>query len=178
MTVVKDQYYNPTVDGDFKLHYDANANKGGVQFTPTVTNSIGQIDLKLYKTGSPSGNIWIEIWSDNGSDLPNAKISGSSDVKATTAITETGSPGGTYSFTWSSNVPSLTATTKYWIVVNADYANSTSNYIRVEVKLSDATRVTAAFDGATWTNPSYSYWFNEYYSVPVVTTPSGYSHFM
>jgi len=163
---ILDDLYNPTIDNDFRLHFDANANKGAVQFTPTKSGLIGQIDFKLWKTGSPSGDIWVEIWSDNGSDLPNAQIGGNSIVKTAASVSQTASPGGTYSFTWSASTPSIIAATKYWAVFNCDYANSTSNYISQGNKVTDNTRETAAFDTSSWNAQGYSTWFNQYYIPP------------
>jgi hypothetical protein len=76
--------------------------------------------------GLPTGNVWCEIWSDNGSDKPNAKIGASSaNVNVATLGTDT---GGTYiTFTWSTAIP-VTVGTKYWIIFNGDFTVSSTNY--------------------------------------------------
>jgi hypothetical protein len=98
------------------------------EFVPTYTVPCPRIDVGLIKVGTPTGNFWLEIQTDDGSGKPSnsAVTNGTSATKDVTTITDTELTW--YSFTFTTP-PWLTGGTKYHIVVKGDYSVSTSNYI-------------------------------------------------
>src|SRR3990167_5888647 len=137
----------------------------GQQFTPTIGLNVIQVDLKLFKTGSPTGNIWAEIWSDS-TDLPNAQIGVDS---ATVDVSTLGaSPGAFVTFTWVTG-PSIVANTKYWIVFNGDYAQSdtvNASWMADSDESGGGFSISArSNDGSTWAalSATFDFMFKEYY---------------
>jgi hypothetical protein len=107
----------------------------GHQFTAGASGVINKINLALGKNGSPTGNVWVEIWSDNGSDTPNSIIGGASSTKnvstLSTSDATTRRSEAWDEFTWSSNYPTVVSGTKYWIIIAGNTTFSNTNYIRV-----------------------------------------------
>lgn len=142
------------------------------QFTPTRAGKIDRIDIKIYKTGSPTGNVSVEIWSDNGSDLPNALLGGASaNVDVSTLGAD---PGDFVTFTFTAaNQPTIVASTKYWIVFAGDYTQDTNNCAqwRADSDESGGTStgaVAAATAGPSWTDSGATVdrIFRQYYLPP------------
>jgi hypothetical protein len=90
----------------------------GIRFTADAGGTSGAItpsggvQLAIAAVGT-SCDYHVEIWTDDG-NFPNtspvAQTGGDSDTRTISA------PGDAHQFTWSSNTPSITAGTKYWIV--------------------------------------------------------------
>lgn len=120
-----DKSYDTGDDAASSLRNNTASYKFAQQFTPTQSGSVDQADIKIYKAGTPTGNIWVEIWSDNGSDLPNAQLGGDSNVVDVSTL---GAADGAFvTFTWSSNLPPIVASTKYWLVWDGDFAESATD---------------------------------------------------
>lgn len=96
-------------------------------FTPTSNFSISKVELELRKVNSPTGNIWVEIWSDNGSDDPNAQIG---DDSSTIAASSLSTSDNYESFTFGTPI-SLTSGTKYWIVLTSDRSLDDTNIVEL-----------------------------------------------
>jgi hypothetical protein len=168
---ILDQQNTTTATGANALRYSTSYLKFGQQFIPSVSGNIAEVHLNLYKSGSPSGNVWAELWSDNGSNLPNAQLGTNSDTVSTASIT--GSDVGTsqeITFTFT-NGPAMTSGTKYWIVFNGDYSINTTNWIAITFTDGTdryASGVIAIYAGSSWSagaaNTDYN--FKEYYSLP------------
>ncbi len=95
-------------------------------FKHTATGSIEKLSVLLYKLGSPTDNVTLEIWDNDGSGFPNAVIpNGAANSVAMTTIT-TDSAGVWYDFTFSSP-PILEANTQYHIVVGRSGALDNGN---------------------------------------------------
>jgi len=146
---ILDQSFTTTPDSQASLRYNA-ATKIAQEFITVFTINVQQVDLLLYKTSIPTGNIWTEIWSDTGSDLPSAKIGNSSaNVDVSTLGTDTG--GAYITFTWATAPPTVIGT-KYWLVLNGDYTASTQNFANWKMLSTGgyASGVPAYWDGAQW----------------------------
>jgi hypothetical protein len=91
--------------------------KSAQTFQPSIKKQISAIDLKLSKTGSPDGYVWVEIWNTSG-DLPTSKVidSAVSGKIRTSDIASQGSGGGVYKFYLPKGI-TLEANTRYAIVV-------------------------------------------------------------
>ena len=87
-----------------------------------------QATLYLSRTGTiASGNVWAEIWSDDGTGKPNAIIGSASGTMAASSVSAQ-TTFTLYNFTFSS--PSLlTAGVQYHLVFNGDYLVSTLLYV-------------------------------------------------
>lgn len=176
---ILDQSFTTAPDQQNYLRYDA-ASRLAQQFTPATTNTVSSVDLLLYKAGTPTGNINAEIWSDTGSNLPNAQIgSNSGNVDVSTLTTNTA--GAYVTFTFATPVPT-TAGTKYWIVLDGDYTISDTNH--AAWKRVDAGGYTggimAFYDGASWNSTTFGtttdYNFKQYGDE--IPTAGGHFYFM
>lgn len=168
-----DQQLNPTIDGDFALRFGAaNGVKLAQTFTPAVTGPVGRVSLRLKKTGSPTGNIWVTIESTSSGDPTGSVISQSANVDVSTL---TGSYA-TYNFDFTGGT-SITASTVYAIVLQGDYtingtayavwgADNTGSYAGGEL---------LGYNGTDWNQfgAGADFWFDEYYNLDLIVTQTG-----
>jgi hypothetical protein len=118
-------------------------------FTPSENYDLGKVELELMKVNSPTGNIWVEIWSDNGSDDPNVQIGADSAVVAAATLSTS---DGFIAFTFSSPI-SLTSGTKYWIVLNDNRVKDDTNIVKWCGNIAGlATKGHYHVDQPAWTN--------------------------
>lgn len=117
---------NPTGAGTANKHRDVTGDTYlGQGFTPTVGQPISRIALSLKKTGTPTGNLFVEIWTSSGG-APLALLgAASANVNIATLTTSY----VTYNFDFAAPIP-VVAGTEYFIVLrgtntvnNTDYAN-------------------------------------------------------
>jgi len=95
-------------------------------FTPNVTGNIASIDLKLMKTGTPTGNMWVTLEA-NTAEVP----AGTTLVTSRKMdVSRCPSTGANVRFVFD-NTTSLTAGTSYFWIFNSDYAGSTTAFINV-----------------------------------------------
>ncbi|MEM1966914.1 MAG: choice-of-anchor R domain-containing protein [Nitrososphaerota archaeon] len=123
--------------------------RAATQFTAVQSASVQNLRLvrawcTLAKSGSPSGTLYVRLYSDNnnvpGSSL--ATIGSLSVTSLTTSPTE-------YTFTPASPI-SLTQGTKYWIVVEYS-GGSSSNYVIIYTGTSGNLTIRAYSSDTTWT---------------------------
>jgi hypothetical protein len=161
-----DQYYIDAANNAYALRYSSSYQKHAQQFTPSATKLCDTIDISIYKSASPSGNVWVEIWSDTGADLPNAQIGSDSSTVACSSITDSAYPGTMTTFTFASPI-ALTAGTKYWIVFDGDYAESTTDWVawdNLETGYYEGGRMARMAVGTWYDQSPRDFRFNEYYS--------------
>jgi len=114
-------------DANGALGYDRYQAKLAQKITPASSYAIQKVSVWMNRYNSPSGNVWIEIWSSSGGN-PNALITnGTSDTVSAGGISTTAALVD-FNFT---TPPSLLSGTVYFVVVTRDYGDSTSNYIKV-----------------------------------------------
>ena len=126
-------------------------------FKHTATVSIEKVSVLLYKLGSPTDNVTLEIWDNSGSGFPNAVIpNGTANPVAMTTIT-TNSAGVWYDFIFPSP-PVLQANTQYHIVVGRsgglDNTNNPVWKIQTTGGYGDANDFLGRYDSgtSTWVN--------------------------
>ena len=126
-TATLDQSYTKTPNSQSAVKYDNTYYYVSQSFIPSVTATMPQLILKLFRNGTPTGNIWVEIETDSSNKPSNTTVtngtSANIDVTTISNIDYT-----EYTFTFATP-PSLTASTQYHIVLKGDYSNSTSNFI-------------------------------------------------
>jgi hypothetical protein len=96
-------------------------------FTPGANMDVNEIRVTALKTGTPTDNVTLNIYSDTGANLPNASIQAADNVYNGAAISGTIS---WLSFQFATPV-SLTSGTKYWFVVARSGANDAANFYSV-----------------------------------------------
>jgi hypothetical protein len=161
-----DQFSTTTPD----IPYYINHNHEPAQtFTAGTTADIGKVVVKLYKYGNPSGNVWIEIWTD-GIVSPDTKIATSSSIDVSTLTTDT--DGSDYSFFFDIGT-TLTNGSKYWIIADVDYGYSETDYVvnRLKNEGTYAGGNTFYFD-TTWQSTVWDFYFLEYTQPEATPTPS------
>lgn len=142
---------------------DAAARTGLAQsFKPKHALPIARVALSLKKTGAPTGNIWVEIWS-NSVGTPSAQIV--SDSAVIDISTLTGS-FASYNFDFTTPVPVVAGTT-YYVVLQGDNAINGAAYATWENSGSNNYSEGSPFkeDGsAVWTaNGTSDHVFNTQY---------------
>jgi len=131
MATILDQTYNESNQDDFAVYRNSNTiYLVGQQITPSISASINQVKFNLSKAASPTGNIWVEVWSDTGSNLPNAQTG----IDSSTIDIATLDADPTFAlktFTFATPVPVVSGT-KYWLVLNSDMTVvGGGNYVEV-----------------------------------------------
>lgn len=93
------------------------------QITVAISGKVSQVDVLCSKEGSPPGASRCKIYSDNGSDQPNALLATSEDVTMSTLPAYPTSSYTTYTFT---TQYSVSAGTKYHLVFEYLLGDSTN----------------------------------------------------
>ncbi len=161
MALILDQSYTHASNDWWDVRYSTTRWYEAVQFTPTVSAKVGQVKVNLKKDGTPTGNIWVEIWSDNGSNLPLAYIGKSNNQNV--ASLSTSETEVTFAFT--TPVGPLTSGTKYHIAVFGDWTVDGSNYVSFFDYILDSTsaRMSRSDNTPTWAGNGASAIYKEYY---------------
>ena len=178
MANVLDQSLNPTTNFGFILRYASNNGVKLAQgFTPTISAGVGRIDLKLKKNGTPTGNIWVTIETDNAGVPSGTSLGQSSNVDVSTLGAE-----AFVTFSFASPTSPLTAESPYWIVLQGDYTASSTDDAElrsIENAVDQYTRgQVSANDGTSWTNQNgggnfYDAGFKEYYDDTTIVRSGG-----
>ena len=114
-----------------------------------------KVTLYLDKVGTPTFNVHASIWSDTGSNTPNARIGDESAALNVGDVTTT--ENQPYGFTVSAT--GLTASTKYWVVLRCATVGDASNYIQWRRNSTTGgltNPIVSSSDGSTWNNVSSS----------------------
>lgn len=161
--VLDDQ--NLDQDNETSMGSDASESEMATSFVSSVTASIGKVTVKIRKDGSPTDNVFIKIYSDN-SGVPNTQVGGNSDTVAGSSLSASLAD---QDFTWSSNVPSLTATVKYWIAI-CRQTPANPNFYRLGIGTPLYRNNYQKF--TPWADPgnNFSMYFLEYYDSGVVAS--------
>lgn len=156
-----------TDDAAYVLFYDSGSEKIAQSFTPSTTADIAQVILKLYKTASPTGNMFVELRADS-SGVPSGTVTATSSTLDVSTLT-TSSSGELKTFTFTAGT-SLTASTLYWLVLNTDYGVSTVNWVGVLTKGTSSSYAGGSakkWNGSAWVNLGgldIDIYFDEYYA--------------
>lgn len=90
------------------------------KFTATEDMTVDSVDIYVSTKSGLASSVVARIYSDNAG-IPTTQQGGDSGGQSSFTA------GATSTFTWSSNKPSLTGSTVYWVVFYVD----TTNYIRI-----------------------------------------------
>ena len=104
-------------DDNRSINLSTSVYNAGQGFKPTITGDIPYVKLYLRKFNLPTGNIWIEIQTDNAGVPSNTVVNNiSSDVIDISALSTTYT---LYTFNFSTTKPSITSGTQYHIVAKS-----------------------------------------------------------
>jgi hypothetical protein len=150
----------------------------GIKFT--TAGPVPFIDIKLGRTGTVSGRMWLTIQSDNAG-LPSGVVLATSDK-----MDAGSSPATAQTVRFPFRTPfTVVAGTQYHLVFQGDYTINASNYVEWfgDTVNSYAGGVSEVFDGATWTvngaglaGACLDFWFKLYVTEndTALTMPAGY----
>jgi hypothetical protein len=93
-------------------------------FTPATNIDVAHIRVPVFKNGTPSDTVSLQIWSDTGANLPNASIATADNSFVGTAVSTSAS---WLEFQFNTPV-ALTGSTKYWFVLQRSGAVDSANY--------------------------------------------------
>lgn len=159
------------------LRYSTTYTKIAQGVTPSTAGVVPFIDVQLNKTGTPTGNYWFTLETNNGG-VPSGTVLATSDKYDVARLTTT--------YTWIRvpfRVPaSLSASTQYHVVLQGDFTISTTNYMNWYYN--NAGAVTggneASYNGTTWTaNSGYDCMLILYAEAndTALTLPTGYDQY-
>ncbi len=97
----------------------------GYRFKSVEGIDVPKIALLLHKDGNPSGNVWVEIWSDSAGN-PGALITNGQSVNVACSSFNS---GDWVDFSFSTK-PTLINNQNYWMVLKGDYAYSVTDVVR------------------------------------------------
>ena len=100
--------------------------------------TVPYVDVYLKKVESPTGNIWVEIWTTSGTPARYAATLATSDTKDVSTLTTS---YASYRFSFSPSV-SISAATIYKLVVTGDFTLSGTNYAKWALQTGDVYRGT------------------------------------
>ena len=116
-------------------------------FKPDYSLPIARVTLSLKKTGTPTGNIWVEIWTD--ATTPSAQLLADSAVVDISTLT--GSFAG-ITFDFTTPIP-VVAGTQYYIVLQGNNTIDGANYAQWEHSGSNSYA-----DGGPWKHDAVVAW--------------------
>ncbi|MBI2559990.1 MAG: hypothetical protein HYW14_02520, partial [Planctomycetes bacterium] len=126
-------------------------------FKHTTTVSIEKVSVLLYKLGSPTDNVTLEIWDNSGSGFPNAIIPDGAATSIAMSTLTADTAGAWYDFIFPSP-PILQANTQYHIVVGRsgglDNGNNPVWKVQTTGGYGDANDFLGRYDSgsSTWVN--------------------------
>lgn len=168
--------YSSGDDGNHPLRDATARTKLSQGFQTTIAGPAVFIDVKLHKTGTPTGNYWFTIESDSGG-VPSGTVLATSDKYGAARLSTT---NGWIRISFRTPA-SLSAATQYHLVFQGDFTVSASNHINWRADTTAATYANGSkseYNGTTWTNDTdddfmFSIW--QTVNDTAVTMPSGYT---
>lgn len=131
----------------------ANNVKLAQSFTAGASGTLPFVHLQLLKDNSPQGVVYVTIETDN-SDAPSGTQVGGSASSSTLDTSLITSLARWYTFRFAT-APTLVSATKYWIVLQGDYAVSGSIFVRWAGKKASsgyANGRASQFDATNWSS--------------------------
>ena len=132
-------------------------------FTTGSGLPIKRVALSMKKTGTPTGNIWVEIWTSSAGAPVAITGAASANVDVSTLTTSY----VTYNFSFTNAIP-VAVGTAYHIVLRGDFAVSGANYANWQKDAAGSYTGGAAYKGdgtPTWsTNGTPDQIFTTYYN--------------
>lgn len=117
-----------TDDAEFEVTTSAvtTSDKLAQSFQISTASVVSTVDVYLKKYGSPTGNMTLEIQTDNAGEPSGTAVTNgtSATVAASTLTTSFAATAFTFS-----GEPSLTGSTTYWLVLTTTDTQSNTNYV-------------------------------------------------
>lgn len=144
--------YAAPVDSTAALNINGGASsKVAFAYVPGSNLSFTQVNLRLFKQGTPAGSIKVQLCADS-SGSPGSVIATSIPAFGTSGLSTNPLDGTLCQFFFSTQA--LTSGTTYWFVVY--YATTTgvdtNNYAGVNLATAGTAGATASFNGTTWSS--------------------------
>ena len=160
--------YDDSPDIVWGLRYSTAYVLIGIRWTQDTDRVVYSAKVKMYKAGSPSGDVWCTLQAENDQESqPSGSALGTSakiDASTLTADTD----GAWYELVFASPV-TVEAGKNYYIVLTGDWAVSSSNYVGVKSK-----NITAhhTYNGNAYSSAStdWSFIIGSKGSIQVLTT--------
>jgi hypothetical protein len=176
----KDYFFDQDItageDGAVALRDAAARTRIAQGFKTTNAGLCEFVDVKVFKTNSPTGNFWFTIEATSGG-VPSGTPLATSDKYEVSLLTAT--PG---LIRMPFRIPaSLSAATQYHLVAYGDFTISATNFMSWRADTTAAAYANgskATWDGATWTNDTSADFTCKIYITrndTAVTMPSGYT---
>ena len=158
-SVLKDSF-TTAATARLSLRDSSTDTKIAYQWVAGSSYSLTAIELNMCQyAGSPSGNVTVSVYNDNGLSSPNT-APGTSDFGDSTAIAASSITASCQltllntMFNFASSV-SITNGTSYWIVVSGTYTISASNYCAAYY-FGGTGGYSATYNGSAWSNTNYA----------------------
>lgn len=129
------------------FRFDTSTSSEGFNITGNATTTVSRIEVNLFKTGTPTGNVWIDFMTVNSTGLPSNTIIASSDNVSIASLTATSTDYVNFTFT---NL-NITNTGNYSIVLRANNTIDGANYMRTVYGGQTGYSVFQKSGGGTWT---------------------------
>lgn len=160
----------------------------GTGGTPASTENAGQswttgagitrldkVDVWMFKVGTPTGNLQMDIYAVS-TDSPTGASLGTSSVVSVATLT-TSTSGALVSFTFATPITGLSGKTKYvWVISLPSAGSNDTNYARImgsNLSAYGAGKAGDVFNPPnTWTVRTYDMYFKTYYDSAILGNPS------
>jgi len=153
-----------------------------MSFTPNVSGNLTSVEIRAFKTSTPSGNMWLTLEANTAGDPSGTPLATSRKYDTTRAVLTTHYP---IRFAFD-NAAAVVAGTSYFWVFNSDYTASATAFMNVSFSTQAANGaggvnpgVPKGYNGSAWVNltPGVGTFIYKAYieanNIPV-TMPTGY----
>jgi hypothetical protein len=136
-----------TINGGLVFGFNSTFKGLAQAITPATNSTVDRITFNMYKTGTPTDNVWVELRDNTG-----ASIIATSNTVAGSSINSGSSSSQDIQFTFASP-PTLNAGTTYILLVQRSGAVDSSNYYSINA---DYTNPYAGGDSYSWNGSAYT----------------------
>jgi hypothetical protein len=98
----------------------------------TSSTNLAHFDVRIRKQGSPTGNVWIEVWTDAGDGVPGSLLATSNTINVAT-VTTSGVCDPATRFTFGTPL-AVTSGTNYVFVINGSWTPG-ANHVQWSQKI-------------------------------------------
>jgi len=129
------------------FRFDTSTSSEATNITGNATTTISRIEVNLYKSGTPTGNVWLDFVNVNSTGLPSNTIIASSNNVSVATLTTTNTDYVNFTFT---NL-NITNTGNYSIVLRSNNTIDGANFMLVRYGGQLGYGVFIKSGGGTWT---------------------------
>lgn len=169
---------NTTTNGSVILRRSDTSinNRWGQSFLCGTTGTLDSISISLSKSGSPTGNLKIELFAGDATSPTGSVLSTSANLDVSTVSASQTE----YTLAFSNNY-TMTSGTRYWLVISSTTTQSNTVCINIWYNNSSvyANGINNRADDTTWQNDQGGdLYFKEYLIPSPVSTVKGRFYFM